>query len=314
MNLLLNENMIRFVLIVFLIECIFAEVPQTITSPLGKKFTLKFHDEFDAVKDKDGQPYIDRTKWQTTFWQGSSERSLFGNGEAQYYTDKDYNGNGSIPGEILNPFVFEKEGITTIKAWRVPEQLWKKYWMGIERCFASGLLISDKHFDFQYGYVEGRFKLPPNRGTWPAFWLLGNDPSKGTPEKAHEWPPEIDIFEFFGHRPTKHSSAVHPIKGENVPWGFGYNEVGFNITEDFHTWALEWNQDDIVFLFDGKIWARTKTTNSLRRPMYLLINLAVGGTWYSQEMTAAHTPHKAWEVDETTMPWKMHLDYVRVYQ
>jgi hypothetical protein len=38
-------------------------VPQTITSPLGKKLTLKFHDEFDAVKDKDGQPYIDRTKW-----------------------------------------------------------------------------------------------------------------------------------------------------------------------------------------------------------------------------------------------------------
>jgi len=48
--------------------------------------------------------------------------------------------------------------------------------------------------------------------------------------------------------------------------------------------------------------------------MYLLINLAVGGTWYRQEMEAAGTPHKAWEVDETTMPWKMHLDYVRVYQ
>jgi beta-glucanase (GH16 family) len=95
---------------------------------------------------------------------------------------------------------------------------------------------------------------------------------------------------------------------------FGYNEVGFNITEDFHTWALEWNKEDIVFLFDGKIWARTKTIDSLRRPIYLLINLAVGGTWYSQEMTAAHTPHKAWEVDETTMPWKMHLDYDRVYQ
>jgi hypothetical protein len=63
MNLSLNENMIRFVLVVFLIKCIFADVPQTITSPLGKKLTLKFHDEFDAVKDKDGQPYIDRTKW-----------------------------------------------------------------------------------------------------------------------------------------------------------------------------------------------------------------------------------------------------------
>ena len=49
--------------------------------------------------------------------------------------------------------------------------------MGKERCFASGLLISDKHFTFQYGYVEGRFKLPANRGAWPAFWLMGDDPT-----------------------------------------------------------------------------------------------------------------------------------------
>ena len=48
--------------------------------------------------------------------------------------------------------------------------------------------------------------------------------------------------------------------------------------------------------------------------MYLLINMAVGGTWYSQEMKAAAHDYKAWQVDETTMPWKMHLDYVRVYQ
>ena len=58
-----------------------AKIPLAITSPLGKKMTLKFHDEFDAVKDKDGRPYIDRNKWQTTFWQGSSERTLWGNVE-----------------------------------------------------------------------------------------------------------------------------------------------------------------------------------------------------------------------------------------
>ena len=153
-------------------------VPQEITSPLGKTMTLKFHDEFDPVTDKDGQPYIDRSKWQTTFWQGSSQRTLWGNLEAQYYVDKDYAGEGSIPGERLNPFSFEQPGILTISAWKVSERLWKKYYMGQERCFASGLLISDKHFTFQYGYVEGRFKLPGNRGAWPAFWLLGDDPTQ----------------------------------------------------------------------------------------------------------------------------------------
>ncbi len=294
-----------------------ARVPKTIRSPLGKTLTLKFHDEFDAVPDKDGKSYIDRSKWQTTFWQGSRERTLLGNVEAQYYVDKDYNGDGGILPEMngaLNPFSFEKPGVLTIRAWKTPEALWKKFYMGKERPFASGLLESDKRFTFQYGYVEGRFKLPAQRGAWPAFWLLGDDPSKGGADQAHEWGPEIDIFEFFGHRPTKHSAGIIVRDNEPQTFHFGYNEVGFDLTKEFHTWGMEWNAENIVLTFDGKIWARSATTPSLRRPMYLLINLAVGGKWYSEEMTNAKTPFKPWEVDEAAMPWKMECDYVRVYQ
>lgn len=294
-----------------------ARVPQTITSPLGKKLSLAFHDEFDPVKDKDGKPYIDRSKWQTTFWQGSSERTLWGNLEAQYYVDKDYNGDANILPEAngsLNPFSFDTPGILTIRAWKVPEARWKKFYMGEQRPFASGLLISDKRFTFQYGYVEGRFKLPKARGAWPAFWLLGNDPSKPTPEQAHEWGPEIDVLEFFGHRPTKHTAGIIGRGDETFPWKFGFNEVGVDLTRDFHTWGLEWDAENVVFTLDGKIWARSKTSASLRRPMYLLINLAVGGKWYSEEMTNGGTPTKPWQVDEAAMPWKMDCDYVRVYQ
>jgi hypothetical protein len=194
-------------------------VPQKIISPMGKKLTLKFNDEFNPVPDKDGKLYIDQSKWQTTFWQGSSERTLWGNLEAQYYTDKDYWGDGKILPEkngTLNPFSFKKPGILTISAWKVPQELWKKFYMGEERCFASGLLISDHRFDFKYGYVEGRFKLPANRGAWPAFWLLGDDPTKPTAAEAHEWGPEVDIFEFFGHRPTKFSAGIIGRNDENT--------------------------------------------------------------------------------------------------
>jgi serralysin len=290
-------------------------VPQTITSPLGKTMTLKFDDEFDAVTDKDGQPYIDRSKWQTTFWQGSSERTLAGNGEAQLYLDKDYKGSNKVPvKQGLNPFSFDQPGVLTISAGKVPEELWGNFGMTTQRCFASGLLDSDKRFVFKYGYVEGRFKLPNNRGAWPAFWLLGDDTSQTNAELAHEWPPEIDIFEFFGHRPTRHSSGILARKGEKLDWKFGYDEVGFDITKGFHTWAVEWNATNIVLTFDGKIWARSNTTKSLQRPMYLLVNLAVGGKWYSDEMRNRGTPHKPWDVDESSMPWKMECDYVRVYQ
>jgi beta-glucanase (GH16 family) len=296
-------------------------VPQTITSPLGKKMTLKFHDEFNAVKDTDGQPYIDRSKWETTFWQGTKERTLGGNREAQIYTDKNYAGprGGIKPAQRINPFSFEKPGILTISATTVPESLWADFGMTTERHFASGLLTSDKSFTFKYGYVEGRFKLPPNRGSWPALWLLGNDPSLGDPIKAHAWPPEIDIFEFMGHWGTKFSGAILVKKNQPAekvnPWTLRYNEVGTDLTKDFHTWAFEWDENELVFLFDGQIWLRGKTPPSLGRPMYLLINLAVGGRWYGEEMTKLlKKPVAPWEVDAASMPWKMECDYIRVYQ
>jgi len=293
-------------------------VPQTIVAPSGKTLTLTFDDEFDPVTDKDGKPYIDRRKWQTTFWQGSSQRTLWGNNEAEYYTDKDYSGDWKLMPDqdgVLNPFSFETPGVLTIDATKVPQELWKKYYMGEERCFSSGLLISDHRFNFQYGYITGRFKLPNNRGAWPAFWLLGDDPTGAKDQgAAHHWGPEVDIFEFFGHRPTKHSAGIIGVKGEKLPWRFGFNEVGYDITKDFHTWGLEWNADNMIFTFDGQVWEKTVTPESFKHPMYLLINLAVGGRWYSQEMGQLGTPYKPWEVDETTMPWKMECNYVRVYQ
>jgi beta-glucanase (GH16 family) len=293
-------------------------VPLSIVSPLGRTMQLKFHDEFDAVPDKDGCPYIDRTKWQTTFWQGSGERTLLSNLEAQYYTDKDYTGRGEAGLKpALNPFSFEKPGILTISAAKAPKEVWPNFWMNDQRCFTSGLLISDGRFTFKYGYIEGRFKLPASRGAWPAFWLLSDEPSLGGPAKAHEWPPEIDIFEFMGHWTNKFDSTLITTKGRSDrvnDWTLRYHQAGFDISKDFHSWGCEWSAQEVVFVFDGKIWARGKTPPSMRRSMYILINLAVGGKWYSEEMSKTSTPCKPWEVDESSMPWKLECDYVRVYQ
>lgn len=298
--------------------------PATIVSPSGKEMRLVFHDEFDPVPDAEGRPGIDRSKWRTSFWQGGHERTLPSNGEAQLYVDRDYAGrDGKLaPADRVHPFSFDRPGVLAIEARPAPEASRKSYGMGEKLRFTSGLLISDPYFVFQYGYVEGRFKLPGNRGAWPAFWLLMNDPRQGaTPEAAHHWPPEIDIMEFFGHRPNKFSAAFHLTKpgwrawkAQGGDWGMKYHELPQPISDDFHTWGMEWDEEKIIFTFDGVEWARATTAEEMKRRMYLLINLAVGGNWYADEMRNLGAPVKPWEVDEASMPWRMLLDYVRVYQ
>jgi len=66
----------------------------------------------------------------------------------------------------------------------------------------SGRDLTETHF--KYGAIEWRARMPSQRGTWPALWLL--------PE--HGWPPEIDVYEGFSHNrewtpSVSLSSAIH---------------------------------------------------------------------------------------------------------
>lgn len=292
-----------------------SDVPQTIRSPLGHNLSLAFNDEFDGVPEPagNGGKYFDRTKWRSTFWQGSGARTLAGNGEAQYYMDLDYGGAGNIPVEKRpNPFFFDKPSILTIKAFPVDKALWGNYWMGDARHICSGLLITDGPFLMPYGYAEIRCRMAAGKGTWPAFWFLRDtsggsclDPNSGACAAAHGWPPEIDVFEFFGHRPTKHSAGSIGVNG----W-FQYNDVGIDLTKDFHTYGMEWDRSDTVLTFDGKPWKTAKTGSDWQNSaFYMLLNLACGGNWYAQETGAAGPA----DVDYGSMPWEYDIDYVRAY-
>ena len=91
------------------------------------------------------------------------------------------------------------------------------------------------------------------RGTWPAFWLLVTNPANGPdPVKQHPWPPEIDMFEMFGHRPTKYTTGYIGRKGEKTKVSQWMHNAGVDLSKDFHTWGLEWDENNIVWTFDGK--------------------------------------------------------------
>jgi len=298
-------------------------VPQSVNSPLGKSLRLFFNDEFSGVANPDlgGRLYIDRTKWKTTFWQGSAERTLASNGEAQYYVDPYYRGaNGQLPpSDVFNPFEF-RDSILSIVAKPCPPALQQNWWMGTERHILSGLLISDgmANGNFQYGYMLMSCRFPQGDGAWPAWWTLPNlNGGLGTkdPDHAsdHPWPPEIDMIEAFpGLRPEVYTNGLQDegtlAGGSNLdPW---WIDTDVDLRNAFHTYGFEWDANDMVATFDGRVVAKGRTPPAYRCSMYMLINLAVGGNWWKDE---AKKPN-AWSVDETSMPWKFDIDYVRVYR
>ncbi len=155
-----------------------------------------------------------------------------------------------------------------------------------------------------YGRWEIRAKLPSSQGMWPAIWLLPADGS---------WPPEIDIIELVGKEPDRVHHSFHwgPLRDGLLPWDLGQTSTDHTIKRDYantwHDFALEWTPKEIVWYVDGKVAHRFGRTPEQRAkipntPMYLIMNLAVGGFW----------PGPPGE--DTIWPSTMEIDRVRVYR
>ena len=160
------------------------------------------------------------------------------------------------------------------------------------RSYTTGQAVSK--FDFQYGRVEIRAKMPKGQGFWPALWMLPTDGS------TSGWLPEIDIYEsinrenrYFGnyHFPTFNGqSKLGPIP---VPTD----------TTAWHTYGLEWTPDRLSWTLDGNVVITTTNVAATRsHRMFLLITFALGGSWPGNP-------------DATTpFPSEMQIDYVKVMQ
>lgn len=163
----------------------------------------------------------------------------------------------------------------------------------------SGLLSSvdpkGHGFSQTYGYFEMRAKFPKGPGTWPAFWMLSLDKLRDRKRTGIE----IDIVEQYGHASQSLHAALHwwPEKHE-AHRAVGEHLIVDDMTEGFHKYGLLWNKDHLIWYFDGvELW-RQPTPPEAHTPMYLLVNLALGG---------------GWPIDQTPNPSYMLVDYVRAY-
>jgi len=221
----------------------------------------------------------DSTKW-------SYESGKIRNNELQYYTVKRLE-NARIEDSVL---VIEAR---------------KEKYSGAD--YTSASIISKGIGDWKYGKIEISAKVPTGKGTWPALWMMPTNSEYGT------WPRsgEIDIMEYVGFEPQYLHYTCH-FEGTN---GTGHQSSGIksasiaNPFNKFIKFAIIWTPDKIEwYANDVKYFTYTKKSDDYRtwpfnKEFYLILNLAYGGTWGG---TAG--------VDDTKLPHKFLIDYVRVYQ
>ena len=50
-----------------------------------------------------------------------------------------------------------------------------------------------------------------------------------------------------------------------------------DLAENFHVYGIKWTEEEIVWYFDGMQVAAMQTPRDTHKPMYMILNLAVGG-------------------------------------
>jgi beta-glucanase (GH16 family) len=239
----------------------------------GTTYQLVWSDEFDGSS-------LNTANWTAEI--GTGENG-WGNGEAQYYTDRPEN-------------LRVENGRLIIEA--IKENYLGSTWT------SARIKTQDKR-NFQYGKLEFRAKLPSGAGPWPAAWMLGSNIS------TVGWPTcgEIDVMEWrgtFGDANTVGHALHSATRNGGDPVQPAERSPVTNPSTEFHTYAVVWTSDSLTFSVDGVDTATltppAADAEAFREEFFLLLNLAMGGIYNN------------YEIDPSLTRATYEVDYVRVYQ
>ncbi len=238
---------------------------------LEEGYQLVFQDEFDGDS-------LDTTKWGYNYsWGHSHNHAAW-----------------CVPENVI-----VEDGILTLKGENKqhPDAVGKQGTFNNKKydiIYTSGAINTQYKYNFDYGYFEARLKMPKGKGMWPAWWMLRDG-----------WPPEIDMLEVLCSKPNE----LHVNFHYGPAWNQHYSheqvlDLGFDTSEEFHTYGFEWTPDYMRYYVDGKQVGHDFTNKSAiaeARGMYMILNLAIDG-WDG-------TPDAS-----TQWPALYQCDYVRVWQ
>ncbi|ADN02324.1 family 16 glycosylhydrolase [Spirochaeta thermophila] len=242
-----------------------------------ESWQLVWQEEFDG-------PSIDTSIWNFEIGNGHAQGIPgWGNNELQYYKQE-------------NAFI--ENGVLVIEARE--EQVSDEYGT---YDYTSARMTTKGKYEFQYGRVEIRAKLPYGQGIWPALWMLGSDiDTTGWPSCG-----EIDIMELIGSVPNVVHGTVHGPVSQGPGVGSGYTLESGTFADDFHVFAIEWDPDEVEFYVDDQLYHVVNKDEIgsdwvFDHPFFFILNVAVGGNWPG-------APD-----DTTVFPQRMEVDYIRVYE
>jgi beta-glucanase (GH16 family) len=236
-------------------------------TPPGPGWKMAFHDDFTGKK-------LNTHQWAYC-WPYMPSNTCTNDQEAEFYRPANVKvANGSLQ--------------LTAKKQKVVENGWPT------RYYTSGMVTSAGHFDFRYGYAEARMKIPPGIGFWTAFWLQPTD---------HSWPPEIDVMEHLGQKPTVSGMAYHwtDKKGQHT-YNHWLNSAPLDYERGWHSYGLDWEKGGISWYIDGKLKMKFTGTTTTKK-MWLNFNFAVSSD-------------PKWGVPGKTthFPSTVQVDWVRVWR
>lgn len=254
---------------------------------------LLFADEFDVGE-------LDRTKWNVIgadFWVNNEQQVYLDNPGVVNLVD----GISGADGGVLMLRPVYKPGIDPNKQ--------------RDADFLSGRIDSREKFDFTYGRAEARIRMPDAEGVWPAFWLLGNG----------KWPDtgEIDIMEYVGEKDWIGVALHGPgYSGETPLVNKFFFPEGVDVTQ-WHTYAVEWTEDALLFEVDGHLTYRVTRPMvenygkwRFDNPKHIILNFALGGA-YPFKTNRIESPYNG--IPQATVDRiksgevAMLVDWVRVY-
>lgn len=182
------------------------------------------------------------------------------------------------------------------------------------KSYTSGRVNTQNKHDFKYGYFECRAKVPTGKGYLPAFWMMPTD------ENLYgQWPKcgEIDMMEVMGQETNKLYGTIHYGEPHDQSQGTYVVAEEDNFADNYHTYACEWLPGKIIWYVDGvkyheeSDWFSAKEGQGgevtypapFDQPFYMILNLAVGGSWVGY-------PDETTTYDDQAFA----IDYVKVYQ